>query len=107
MDLETDLVDHVYSGCAQVNYKPARKVVESKQKFFAQLMSKKGSEPKEGGEIDLLSQVFAFSSWTVPPEKAGESRSEETYVHPSVLKPSLTKEYERIKGWGLDMTGHA
>ena len=47
-DPETDLVDLVYLGCTQVNHKPPRKVVESKQKFFAQLMSKKGSEPKEG-----------------------------------------------------------
>ena len=48
LDLETDLVDHVYLGCTQINHKPPKEVVESKQKFFAQLMSKKGSEPKEG-----------------------------------------------------------
>ena len=47
-DPETDLVDHVYLGCTQINREPPRKVVESKQKFFAQLMSKKGSEPKRG-----------------------------------------------------------
>ena len=29
-------------------------------------------------------------------------------MHPSVLNPTLTKEeYDKIKGWGLDMTGHA
>ena len=50
LDPETDLVDHVYLGCTQINHKPPREVVESKQKFFAQLMSKKGSEPKEGGK---------------------------------------------------------
>ena len=48
-DLETDLVDHVYLGCTQIDHTPPRDVVESKQKIFAQLMSKKGSEPKEGG----------------------------------------------------------
>ena len=48
LDPETDLVDHVNLGCAQVNHTPERKVVEPKQKFFAQLMSKKGSDPKEG-----------------------------------------------------------
>ena len=44
LDPETDLVDHVYLGCTQVNHKPPREVVESKHKFFARLMSKKGSE---------------------------------------------------------------
>ena len=71
-------------------------------------MSKKGSEPKEGGEIDLINLAYAFSGWNVPPETAGGSKPEETYVHPSVLNPTLTKEeYDKIKGWGLDMTGHA
>ena len=91
LDPETDLVDHVYLGCTQVNHKPSREVVESKQKFFAQLMSKKGSEPKEGGEIDLISFAYAFSGWKVPPATAGETKPEETYVHPSVLNPILTK----------------
>ena len=108
LDPETDLVDHVYLGCTQINHKPPREVVESKQKFFAQLMSKKGSEPKEGGDIDLLSLAYAFSGWNMPPETAGGSKPEETYVHPSVLNPTLTKDdYDKIKGWGLDMTGHA
>jgi len=48
LDPETDLVDHVCLGCTQINHKPPREVVGSKQEFFAQLMSKKGSEPKEG-----------------------------------------------------------
>jgi len=48
LDLESDLVEHVYLGCAQTNRKPSRKVVDYKHKFLAQLMSKKGSEPKEG-----------------------------------------------------------
>ena len=84
-----------------------QKVVKSKQEFFAQPMSKKGSEPKEGG-MDLINLEYAFSGWNVPPETAGDSKPEETYVHPSVLNPTLTKEeYDKIKGWGLDMTGHA
>ena len=51
LDPETDLVGLVHLGCTQINHTPPRAVVESKQKFFAQLMSKKGSEPKDwGGE---------------------------------------------------------
>ena len=58
--------------------------------------------------MDLISLAYAFSGWNVPPETAGGSKPEETYVHPSVLNPTLTKEeYDKIKGWGLDMTGHA
>ena len=71
-------------------------------------MSKKGSEPKEGGEKDLINLAYAFSGWNVPPGTAGGSKPEETYVHPSVLNPTLTKDdYDKIKGWGLDMTGRA
>ena len=38
----------------------------------------------------------------------GKPNQECSYVHPSVLNPSLTdSEYDQLKGWGLDMSGHA
>ena len=48
LDPETPLVDHVYLGCTQREVEPNREIIEAKQQLFAQLMSKKGSVPKEG-----------------------------------------------------------
>ena len=48
LDPETPMVDRVYLGCTQREVQPNRKVIEEKQKLFAQLMSKKTPEPKEG-----------------------------------------------------------
>ena len=107
MDPETTLVDHVYLGCTQRESKPPKSVVRAKQELFAKLMSNqaKGSDPEAGGETAFLSKLLSSKL----PERASKGKTEEdSGVHPSVLKPSLTyDEYDLIKGWDLDMSGHA
>ena len=68
----------------------------------------KGSDPEAGGEKTAFLSKLCSS---LQPERACQSNSakgECSFVHPSILNPSLTDaEYEMVKGWDLDMTGHA
>ena len=115
VDPETDLVDHVYLGCTQRDKKPSKTVVRDKQELFSKLLSNqiKDSDPEAGGETALLSKFYTL----MHPEKvckASKGKSKDkpkqecSSFHHSVPNPSLTdSEYDQIKGWELDMSGHA